>query len=342
MAGVRLQDVAELAGVSMKTVSNVVRDYPHVSERMRSRVEAAIAELGYRPNISARRLATGRTGMLSLAFSDVSLPYFAELARIVTGLASERGYRLLLEQTDGTAENEREIISTRESGLVDGILFQPSRMPPLEISKQEHDAPLVLLGEGPAPLSIDHVMIDNAAAVARATGHLVALGCRRIGFVGHEAINPSATSIQRLSGFRNAISAAALELDEALVLPTPEISPRDSADAVRRALEAGHRFDGLVCRDDLAAIGALRAVQEFGLRVPDDVAVIGWDDITMASFTHPSLTTIAPDTTQIATLALDMLEERIGGYAGPGRHRVADFTLMVRESAPSAGSLHRS
>jgi DNA-binding LacI/PurR family transcriptional regulator len=341
MAGVRLQDVAELAGVSMKTVSNVVHDHPHVSDRMRAKVEAAIAQLGYRPNISARRLATGRTGMLSLAFSDVSLPYFAELARIVTTLATARGYRLLLEQTDGTAENERAIISTREAGLVDGVIFQPSRMPSLEISNQENDAPLVLLGEGPAPLGIDHVMIDNAAAVAQATGHLVALGCTRIGFVGHESVDPSATSIQRLSGFRNALAGAALPLDEALVLPTAEISPRDSAAAVRAALEAGHRFDGLVCRDDLAAIGALRAIHEFGLRVPDDVAVIGWDDITMASFTHPSLTTIAPDTTQVATLALDMLMERIGGFAGAGRHRIADFHLVARESAPAVRSSTR-
>jgi hypothetical protein len=170
MANVRLQDVAELAGVSMKTVSNVVHDFPHVSAAMRIRVEAAIAELGYRPNASARRLATGRTGMLSLAFSDVSLPYFAELARIIARLSTERGYRLLLEQTDGTIESERAIVSTREAGLVDGVIFQPSRMPSLEIAKHREDVPLVLLGEGPAPLSVDHVMIDNVAAVTRDLG----------------------------------------------------------------------------------------------------------------------------------------------------------------------------
>jgi DNA-binding LacI/PurR family transcriptional regulator len=334
MASARLQDVAELAGVSMKTVSNVVHNYQHVSAAMRSRVEAAIAELGYQPNVSARRLATGRTGMLSLAFSDVSLPYFAELARIVAAEASRRGYRLLLEQTDGTIESERAIVSTREAGLVDGVIFQPSRMASLEISKRRGDVPLVLLGEGPAPLSVDHVMIDNIDAASRATSHLLGLGCRRIGFLGHEEFDQSETSMQRLTGFQRALGKAGIAVDMSLIIPSAAISPKNSADAVRAVLAAGHQFDGLVCRDDLAAIGALRALQEHGLRVPEDVAVVGWDDITMASFTHPSLTTIAPDTTQIATMALDMLEERIGGYSALGRHRIADYSLVARESAP--------
>jgi len=334
MANVRLQDVAELAGVSMKTVSNVVHNYPHVSAGMRERVEAAISELGYRPNASARRLATGRTGMLSLAFSDVSLPYFAELARIIAHLATQRGYRLLLEQTDGTIESERAIVSTREAGLVDGVIFQPSRMPSLEIAKHREDVPLVLLGEGPAPLSVDHVMIDNEAAAIRATSHLVALGRRRIGFLGHEEFGHSVTSMQRLDGYQLALDAAGLKVDMSLVVPSAAISAREAADALRRALADGRVFDALVCRDDLAAIGALRALQEHGLRVPEDVAVVGWDDISMAAFTHPSLTTIAPDTTQIATIALDMLEERINGYSGLGRHRIADYSFVVRESAP--------
>jgi len=334
MANVRLQDVADLAGVSMKTVSNVVHDYPHVSPAMRTKVEAAIAELGYRPNASARRLATGRTGMLSLAFSDVSLPYFAELARIIARLSTERGYRLLLEQTDGTIESERAIVSTREAGLVDGVIFQPSKMPSLEIARHREDVPLVLLGEGPAPLSVDHVMIDNEAAAIEATSHLVGMGRRRIGFVGHEEFDQSVTSMQRLRGYQLALDAAGITVDMDLVIPSAAISAHDAAVAMRRALADGRVFDGIVCRDDLAAIGALRALQEHGLRVPEDVAVVGWDDIAMASFTHPSLTTVAPDTTQIATMALDMLEERIAGYTGLGRHRIADYSFVVRESAP--------
>ena len=331
---IRLQDVADLAGVSMKTVSNVVHEYPHVSAGVRTRVEAAIVELGYRPNLSARRLVTGRTGMLALAFSDVSLPYFAELARVVANEAAQRGYRLLLEQTDASLERERSIVSTREAGLVDGVIFQPAAMSSTEISQHRKDVPLVLLGEGPAPVSVDHVMIDNFIAAGEATRHLLALGRRRIGFVGHEESAPSQTSLRRLEGFQQVLQAAGIPIDMTLLLATSEISSRSAAQAVGAALDAGASFDALVCRDDLAAIGALRALQERGLTVPGDVALVGWDDISMAAFTHPTLTTVAADTLALATTALDLLEERIDGFSGLGRHRIVGHSLVVRESAP--------
>ncbi len=334
MARVRLEDVAKVAGVSMKTVSNVVHDYAHVSPAMRTRVQAAIDELGYRPNALGRRLATGRTGLLSLAFSFVDIPYFSELAQIVSTEARKRGYRLLLEQTDGTLEGERAIVSSDEAGLVDGVIFQPSILSSLEIAQHRGDVPLVLLGEGTAPLSFDHVKIDNVAAATEATSHLVALGRKRIGFVGHEGTELSATSNQRLMGYQQGLEQAGLPLDLSLLIPSRTISSPDAADSVGAALDHGLRFDALVCRDDLAAIGALRALRERGYRVPEDVAVTGWDDIAIASVTHPSLTTIAPDTRAIATLALDMLEERIAGFDGIGRHALVDYTLRVRESAP--------
>jgi DNA-binding LacI/PurR family transcriptional regulator len=336
MRRIRLEDVAKHAGVSMKTVSNVVHDYPHVSPATRLKVQSALDELGYRPNALGRRLATGRSGMLALAFADVSLPYFSELARQISTEASRRGYRLLLEQTDGTIEGERAIVSEREAGLVDGVIFQPSVMSSLEIAQHREDVPLVLLGEGHAPITVDHVMIDNVEAAGAATRHLLALGRRRIGFVGHEETARSTTSDYRLAGYQHALEEANIPVDMALLLSTPSVNAFEAAISVGRALDSGIRFDALVCRDDLAAIGALRALLERGISVPDTVAVIGWDDIAMASFTHPSLTTIAPDTSAIATLALDMLEERIAGFDGLGRHRIVDYNLVVRESAPDA------
>jgi len=334
MRRVRLEDVAKHAGVSMKTVSNVVHDYPHVSAATREKVQRALDELGYRPNALARRLATGRTGILALAFSDVTIPYFSELARTVSRAAAARGYRLLLEQTDGTLEGEREIVSTREAGLVDGVIFQPTAMSSLEIAQHRQDIPLVLLGEQTAPIGVDHVMIDNVAAASVATEQLIRLGRRRIGFVGHESAGLTATSSVRLMGYQRALESAGIPLDMSLLLPSDAISSRESEVAVARAIDAGLQFDALVCRDDLAAIGALRALQLHDIAVPDAVAVVGWDDVPMASFTYPSLTTIAPAMEQLATTALDLLEERIAGYDGVGRHRVTDFSLMVRESAP--------
>lgn len=339
MGKVRLQDVARVAGVSMKTVSNVVHDYPHVSAAMRKRVQTAIDELGYRPNVLGRRLATGKTGLLALAFSDVSIPYFSELARIVSAAATRRGYRLLLEQTDGTLEGERAVVSSSEAGLVDGVIFQPSVMSSNEIALRRGDVPLVLLGEGAAPLSVDHVMIDNMAAASEATRLLIGLGRARIGFAGHEEHGQSATSNQRLMGYQEALERAGLPLDMSLLFPSKAISAQDAAQTVGDALDRGLKFDGLVCRDDLAAIGSLRALQERGFTVPGDVAITGWDNISMASVTYPSLTTISPDTHTLAEIALDMLQERIAGFDGLGRHRIVDFTLIARESAPAQADL---
>ena len=333
---VRLQDVAEYAGVSMKTVSNVVRDYPHVSPKMRERVQKAIDELGYRPNVMGRRLATGRTGLLALAFADVRIPYFAELARVIADAAEERGYRVLLEQTEGTLEGERAVVSASESGLVDGMLFQPNVMNSTELAQNRADIPLVVLGENAAPLTVDQLMVDNVAAARTATAHVIAHGRRRIGFVGHEAGGLTRTSTLRIAGYQQALEEAGITPDATLLISTTAISASSAVTAVGAALDAGLRFDGLVCRDDLAAIGALRALQERGVRVPEDVVVTGWDDIPMTEVTYPSLTSISPDMRALASRAMDMLLERVDGYDGMGRHELVPYTLVTRESAPAA------
>ncbi|MCK6080244.1 LacI family transcriptional regulator [Microbacterium sp. EYE_5] len=336
MRGPRLQDVAERAGVSMKTVSNVVRDYPHVSAAMREKVQRAIDELGYRPNVSARRLATGRTGLIAVAFADVAIPYFAELAHVASRRAPDFDYRVLLEETDATIDGERALIASSEAGLVDGMLFQPSRMSAAEIARHRSEIPIVLLGETPAPLTMDHVMIDNVAAAREITEHLLALGRRRIGFVGHESTALSETSRLRLLGYQEALTGAGITADPRMLVATASIDATDTAAAVRTALAGGWDVDAIVCRDDLAALGTLRALQERGIRVPEDVAVTGWDDTRLSAVTFPSLTSVSPDVDALFVRAMALLLERIGGYDGVGRHEIAPHRIAVRESAPCA------
>ena len=334
MRGPRLQDVAERAGVSMKTVSNVVRNYAHVSPQMRERVQKAIDELGYRPNVMARRLATGKTGLIALAFADVGIPYFAELARVASRTAQSFGYRALLEETDATLEGERALMASSEAGLVDGMLFQPSVMSSAEIAQHRLDIPIVLLGETPAPLTMDRVMIDNLAAAREITRHVAALGRRRIAFVGHEARSLTETSRQRILGYQQALEEVGIAPDPLMLVATESVSAADAVIAVRQAVESGLDIDGVVCRDDLAAIGTLRALQERGIRVPDDVAVTGWDDTRLSAVTFPSLTTVSPDLEVLVTRALELLIERIEGYDGVGRHEIAPHRIVTRESAP--------
>jgi DNA-binding LacI/PurR family transcriptional regulator len=335
MGGVRLQDVADLAGVSMKTVSNVVRGYKHVSAGTRERVQRAIDELDYRPNLMGRRLATGRTGLIALSFSNVGIPYFAELSRLVSSAANSMGYRVLVDETDGTLEGERAVLESFEAGLVDGMLFQPAVVSSLEISRHRSSVPIVILGEGAAPLTMDRVMIDNVAAARDATAHLLALGRRRIAFAGHEVGRMSAASAQRIMGYQQALEDAGILPDPALLFARDLVTPMAAVRGVGQALDEGAQFDGLVCRDDLAAIGALRALQERGIRVPDDVALTGWDNIMMSRVTHPSITSVAPDTAALALRAVEMLVQRIEGLEGAGRHELVDHRLVLRESAPA-------
>ncbi len=328
----RLADVAEFANVSTKTVSNVVHDYPHVAPELRRRVQAAIEELGYRPNLTARRLVTGKTGMIALAIPEIDHPYFSELSRQIAEEAGRRGYRVIVEQTLGRLEAEHAVLADREAGLVDGIIFHPVRIGALAIAKLHHDTPLVLLGEAAMPLTSDHVMIDNVAAAAGAVKFLLDQGRRRVAFLGVVEGDITFSTDKRLLGYQQGLLEAGVDLDPDLVLSVSDFSPEASQEAVRIALERGVAIDGIVCRDDKFAAGALRACGEAGAEVPADIAIVGWDDTAIGKYTSPSLTSVAPDKSGLAATALELLSERIGGYRGLGRHRIVSHGLTVRQS----------
>jgi len=332
---VRLADVAKHAGVSVKTVSNVVHDYKHVTPELRTKVQASIDQLGYKPNLTARRLATGRTGMIALALPETDHPYFSTLADAIVKAAEKRGLRVLIEQTDGKVDRELAVLGDREAGLVDGVIFQPAMVSSLEIAEIQADTPVVLLGEAAMPLSIDHVMIDNVDAARASVEHLLKRGCKKIAFLGAVADDNAGATIRRLAGYQYALDKAGLILDPDLVLQVENFSPSSAKKAVMKALAEGLAFDGLLCRDDRFAVAALQALRESGLEVPTEVAVIGWDDTELARYSYPTVTSVSPDKYAIADIAVTMLIERINGQTGVGRHRLAPFSLEIRESAPN-------
>ncbi|WP_282947273.1 LacI family DNA-binding transcriptional regulator [Cellulomonas endometrii] len=340
MGRVTLQDVAVRAGVSMKTVSNVVRGYEHVSPAMRARVQAAVDELGYRPDSRGRSLATGRSSMVALAFPDLRRPYFAELAHVFARVSAARGYRLLLEETGGTADGERSVIQDREAGIVDGVVVHPQSLTATELDAMRGDTPMVFLGEDAQPPGADQVAIDNVAAADDAVTHLVEIGRRRIGFLGHEVDAWSRTSALRIQGFRRGLERAGLPADDRLLVARGQGDAIGAEQALGDALDAGLRVDALLCRDDLAAIGALRALRVRGIDVPGDVAVIGWDATVLTASTVPALTSVAPDTHALASRALDLLLARMDGDTSPGRHVTVGYELVHRESTAAAPGQH--
>lgn len=334
MKKVRLADVAAVAGVSMKTVSNVVHNYPHVTPEMRRKVQQAIDQLDYKPNLTARRLATGKTGMIALAIPEIDHPYFSELSRYIAEEASRVGYRVIVEQTLSNPAAERAVLNDREAGLVDGVIFHPVRTQSSELARLRRDVPVVLLGESTMPVSADHVMIDNVQAAQEGVRHLVAEGRRRIAFLGVVSGDTTGSTDQRLLGYQQGLIDARMTPDPHLVLSVSDFTPEKSARAVAHALASGLAFDGLICRDDRFATGALFALRQAGVRVPRDVAVVGWDDTELGRWASPPLTAIAPDKRELAATALELLRERIDGYHGVGRHRIVSHALTIRESAP--------
>ncbi|WP_181765118.1 LacI family DNA-binding transcriptional regulator [Streptomyces albidus (ex Kaewkla and Franco 2022)] len=331
----KLKDVAARAGVSVRTVSNVVNNASAVAPATRERVLHAIDELRYRPNLAARNLRQGRTGLIGLAVPEVRSPYFGEIAELLIDAAQDRGWTVLIDRTDGTAERERRLLEGSEKHTVDGMIMSPWSLTPEELGRHSATMPLVVLGEQETGGTADHVAIDNVAAAREATAHLVALGRRRVAAIGLQPQLSNGTAEQRAQGYREGLTAAGLPVEALLMRTVASLHREEGFRAMRALLEAEPFPDAVFCFSDELALGALRAVRDHGLSVPADIALIGFDDIEDGRYCVPSLATVSPDKRQIAERALQCLADRVYGRLGhlPARQVTVPHRLIVRESA---------
>ncbi len=332
---VRLSDVAGRAGVSVKTVSNVVHGYVHVRSETRERVQAALDELNYRPNLSARSLRRGRSGLIALAVPALDMPYFGELARAVVEAAGERGWTVLVDQTDGLSDREREAAAGLQGQLIDGLIMSPMALEAGDLRHSMRGTPVVLLGERITGGTADHVALDNVEAARVATAHLIDTGKRRIAAIGCQSRAHAASGVASLrrTGYVMALTDAGLTLNPARTPDVEGYVRREGAAAMTTLLELPDPPDAVFCFSDLLALGAMRVLAERGVRVPEDIAVIGFDDIEDGRYSTPSLSTIAPDKTSIARLAVEMLHDRITRRPDvPARDVRVSFELVERES----------
>ncbi|GHF75607.1 LacI family DNA-binding transcriptional regulator [Streptomyces thermodiastaticus] len=310
-----------------------------VAEETRARVQAALDELGYRPNLAARNLRAGRTGLIGLVIPELHSPYFGELAGLLVEAAQQRSWTVVIDQTFGDGEAERRLLEGTGGRMVDGLIISPWSLRPDELTARARDIPVVLLGEQRAPGLADRVAVDNVLAADEATTHLLDTGRRRIAAIGLQPHLHNDTARQRLEGYHRALRRAGLPSDEALQRTVQALHREDGARAMAELLDSGARPDAVFAFTDELALGALHVAHARGLRVPDDLAVVRFDGIEDGRYAYPPLTTVVPDKKQIAERALQCLADRIYSPAAsvPPSDIVVPHRLEVRDSSRPAG-----
>ncbi|KUN57387.1 LacI family transcriptional regulator [Streptomyces canus] len=314
------------------TVSNVINDHPNVRPSTREKVLEAMARLDYRVNLAARNLRKGRTGVIGLAVPEVNSPYYGRLAAGIIAAAERRNLRVGIEQT-ASRENELDALSLSRNHQYDGLILTAAGMSQADSERLKVDHPVVVLGDRIFGGPVDHVAMPNLEAARAATRHLVERGCRRIAILCG-AVEEVDTSSLRLTGYRQALEAAGLPSDPTLIQQVGRFGMREGAQRARVMARSGLDFDGVFCITDSLAMGVLRGLADAGIQVPEQVKVIGFDNVSESEFFIPSLSTVDPDHDGMAERAVDLLTRRIEQIQPSTGHRdlVGDFSLVVRES----------
>ena len=328
-----MRDVAERAGVSVTTVSHVINETRPVSDGLRQRVLTAMDELGYQPNRLARSLRLQETHTIGMIVPDSANPFFAEVARGIEDTSFEQSYNVILCNSDGNLDKELLYTNVLVEKQVDGILFVAAGVSTEHIrALQTRRMPLVLVDRDIPGVAVDSVLTDNARGGWQAIHYLIELGHRRIGCItGPSDVTPSA---ERVTGYRQALREAGIAADENLVVKG-DFQYESGFRATQQLLEVNDPPTAVFACNDLMAVGAISAVIESGRRVPADLSVIGFDDVPLASFTNPPLTTIAQPKYEMGALATTMLLERVQDRDMPPRRKLLDTSLFVRHSTAS-------
>lgn len=334
MPNLTLEDIAKQAGVSRSTVSRVVNEFPNVNEDVRKRVLDVIQKTGYHPNAAARSLASQRSWTLGLVipqsvyqfFTD---PYYPYLTKGIAQACNDYNYTLALLLVSSKEDEKKIFTRATRKGLLDGVLVQSGHHGDQQIIGQLADAgvPQVVLGRAFHYDNVSNIDVDNANAAYNAVTHLMRLGYQRIATIsgpGHSAVG-----IDRMQGYTRALTERGYKIDESLIVEG-DFSEAGGYYAMQRLLPA--KPDAVFAASDVTAIGAMRAIREAGLNVPNDLAIVGFDDIPMATTLDTPLTTIRQPVIQFGVRAVELLIDLIENGIQPPRHIMIDTQLVIRDS----------
>ncbi|HLU11632.1 MAG TPA: LacI family DNA-binding transcriptional regulator [Oceanobacillus sp.] len=335
-----MRDVARLAGVSQSTVSRVLSETVTspvpISEETRQRVLSVVEELGYQPNMIARSLRTQRTQMIAVMIGDISNAFYHPIVRAVQDYARSRDYDVLISNGDHLYENEARFLQTVLRRPVDGVIMAPHRLTADDLDKfmRRSHIPVVSLGAQTKHPMIDVVGGTSEPATYEAIRWLIQeKGHHRIGFIG--VVDDMPPGPARLRGYERAMTDAGLEIEPGFVQKV-EFTTEGGRRAMAAFLQQPNPPSAVFACNSLMAIGAIQVAQEQGYNVPDDVSVMGFDDIPENVIVHPKLTIIARDLQTIGRQVVEILFERIDGrVVGPGRFFQSEWKVMERESVKS-------
>jgi LacI family transcriptional regulator len=325
-----MDDVARVAGVSTTTVSHVLNRTRPVSERTTDRVMAAIEQTGYSQNTIARAMARGRTQSLGLAISGLANPYFSELIAAVEEAASAAQHTLLIADTHDDPEHELEVVRALVERRVDGLLLAPSAgAPSLALPYLAGQSLPVVLLDRFVDSSLDQIGSENVEPTAALVDHLVACGHTRIGFVAGSA--ELSTTLERLAGYELGLERGGMAFEPALIAHGGS-QRAGAAEATRRLIGLAEPPSALISGNNAMTIGVLEALQGLGRRVPDDIALVAFDDFEWADFFSPRLTVIAQPTDELGLRATELLLSRLDDPTLEPRTIRLPATFVHRES----------
>jgi len=323
----QMRDVAKLAGVSPATVSRVLGGYANVSSETRERVLAVVARFDYQPNRLAKHLRRGRTDLVGVVVSDIENPYFATLVRVVEDAVYRRGIRVLLCNTSENAAKQASYLQVMAGERVSGVLLSPSDPDDAQIGNLlDLGIPLVAIDRAATDPRTDSVTAGDVSAARQATRLLIENGHRRIGFITRRT--EVQTGADRLSGYRKAMADAGLKQAASV----GSFTIQGGTAATEELLAEAPHLTALIVANNQMALGALRVLRTKGIRIPEQVAMVAFDDPPWAALIEPPLTTLARPLRAMVEAAVSLLFERMGGSRVPPAHPVFQFELRVRSS----------
>lgn len=334
MSNLTLEDIAELAGVSRSTVSRVVNEQPNVRANVRKRVLEVIENTGYRPNVAARTLASQRSWTIGLIlplsvsffFTD---PYYPHLTKGIAQTCNQYDYTLALFLVNSKEDEEKMFPRVSRRGLLDGVIVQSGHHGDQGIIGRLVDVemPFVVVGRPFRSDNVSYIDIDNVNAAYNAVAHLVRLGYQRIGTI--TGPGASTVGVDRKEGYQKALIERGREVDESLIVEG-DFTEVGGYYAMQRLLTA--RPNAVFAASDIMAIGAMRAVRDAGLHIPEDIAFVGFDDLPIATLSDTQLTTIRQPVVSFGAKAVDVLIDLIENGIYPPRHIIMDTELVIRHS----------